>query len=408
MGRGVSPLDDELALRPGPYSPYLQQCLVRLGTWLPFEQVPDALAWFTQVAVSRESARRLTERAGAALVAQETAQVEHLEQTWPPPARIPTDLHQLSVDGAMVPLVRGEWAEVKTLAIGRVVQRGGEPHATELSYFSRLADADTFGRLAWGETHRRGLTLAPRVCAIVDGADWCQTFITRHCPDAVRILDFPHAAGYVSAAAQAMFGPGTAAASAWLGPQLHTLKHADPAPVVAALRALPVAESLTPDTAREKRDTAVGYLAARLGQMQYGQFRAAGYPIGSGAVESANKLVVEARLKGSGMHWARPNVNPMVALRALACSDRWAEGWAQIWAQWDADKAVARQARHAARRPVAPPTAPPSPSPDRATARRTVARLRLGRGTGSRPAADHPWRTRFLRPRSTEAAPAKT
>lgn len=380
--------------------------MIRLGTWLPFEQVPDGLAWFTQVRVGRETARRLTERAGAALVAQETAMVAQLEQQWPAPAA-PATLHQLSVDGAMVPLVHGEWAEVKTLAIGRVEHRGGEPHATELSYFSRLADADTFRRLAWAETHRRGLTLAPQVCAIVDGAEWCQTFITRHCPDAVRILDFPHAAGYVSAAAQAMFGPGTREASAWLGPQLHTLKHADPAEVLAALRALPVAESLTPDTAAEKRDTAMAYLEARLPQIQYAQFRAAGYPIGSGAVESANKLVVEARLKGSGMHWARANVNPMVALRARACSDRWAEGWAHIWAQWGDEQATRRQARREARRPAVPPVAPPPPVPDRATARRAVARLRLGRDTPSRPAPDHPWRTRFLRPRPTDLTAAR-
>jgi hypothetical protein len=377
---------------------------------LPFEQVPEALAWFTGVAVSRETARRLTERAGAALVAAETAEVEQLEQTWPAPPQVPADLHQLSVDGAMVPLVRGEWAEVKSLAIGRVAEQGGEPHTTDLSYFSRLADAETFGRLAWAETHRRGLTLAPRVCAVVDGADWCQTFITRHCSAAVRILDFAHAAGYVSAAAQALFGPGTAEASAWLAEQLHTLKHGDPAVVLAALRALPVAESLTPAAATEKRDTAVAYLEARRAQIEYAQFRAAGYPIGSGAIESANKLVVEARLKGSGMHWARPKVNPMVALRATACSDRWAASWAQIWAQWGHQQAVRRQQRQQARSPAAPPRPPVPPAPpalERATAQRVVGRLRLGHGTAHRPAADHPWRKRFLRPRPAEPAPAK-
>jgi hypothetical protein len=381
-----------------------------LGTWLPFEQVPDALAWFTGVVVSRETARRLTERAGAALVAAETALVEQLEQTWPPPPTIPTERHQLSVDGAMVPLVRGEWAEVKSLAIGRVTERRGEPQTTDLSYFSRLADAETFRRLAWAETHRRGLTLAPQVCAVVDGADWCQAFITRHCPAAVRILDFAHAAGYVSAAAQAMFGPGTAEASAWLEQQLHALKHADPAGVLAALRALPVAESLTPDAAAEKQDTAVGYLEARQAQIQYAQFRAAGYPIGSGAVESANKLVVEARLKGSGMHWARPNVNPMVTLRAAACSDRWAECWPQIWTQWGQQQTTRRQQRGGARRraPAPPPVPPPAPAePARATVRRAVSRLPLGRRATGRPAADHPWRRPFLRPRTTEPAPAQ-
>jgi hypothetical protein len=35
--------------------------------------------------------------------------------------------------------------------------------------------------------------------------------------------------------------------------------------------------------------------------MQYPTYQEAGWPIGSGSVESANKLVVEARLKGVGM-----------------------------------------------------------------------------------------------------------
>jgi len=44
--------------------------------------------------------------------------------------------------------------------------------------------------------------------------------------------------------------------------------------------------------------------------LQYPHFLQTGWPIGSGIVESANKLVVEARLKGSGMHWHPSHVNP--------------------------------------------------------------------------------------------------
>ena len=66
----------------------------------------------------------------------------------------------------------------------------------------------------------------------------------------------------------------------------------------------------------------LAYLAKRTAHMQYPTFLAAGWPIGDGAVESGNKLVVEARLKGSGMHWARPHVDPMLALRNIVCSDR--------------------------------------------------------------------------------------
>ena len=46
-------------------------------------------------------------------------------------------------------------------------------------------------------------------------------------------------------------------------------------------------------------------------------------------VESANKVVVEARLKGAGMHWSRLSVNPLLALRNAVCNDRWAEAWQQ-------------------------------------------------------------------------------
>jgi hypothetical protein len=71
----------------------------------------------------------------------------------------------------------------------------------------------------------------------------------------------------------------------------------------------------------------ITYLRKRLSLMQYPLFRQAGWPIGSGMVESANKLVVEARLKGSGMRWERPNVNPMLVLRNGVCNERWQETW---------------------------------------------------------------------------------
>ena len=94
---------------------------------------------------------------------------------------------------------------------------------------------------------------------------------------------------------------------------------------VAEVARLVAAQPETPDLAGH-----LAYLAKRTAHMQYPTFLAAGWPIGDGAVESGNKLVVEARLKGSGMHWARPHVDPMLALRNIVCSDRWDEAWPQI------------------------------------------------------------------------------
>jgi hypothetical protein len=287
--------------------------------------------------VTEPTVRRTTEAAGAAYVAVQTAEVEQLERTLPPPPQGPA-VQLMSVDGAYVPLVHKQWAEVKTLALGTVgepVVEDGEPvvHTTDLSYFSRLAEAEAFERLALVETHRRGTETAHQVCAVTDGAEWEQGFIDSHREDAVRILDFSHAAEYVAAAGQAVLGEGTPPFQAWLTGTLHELKHGQPEKVLQTLRDMQVKvreRGSGSEAAVETIQKSLTYLEKRRDHMDYAHFQALGYPIGSGSVESANKLVVEARLKGAGMHWARSQVDPMVALRNVACSDRWEEAWPQI------------------------------------------------------------------------------
>ena len=162
----------------------------------------------------------------------------------------------------------------------------------------------------------------------MDGAEWQQKFIDLACPDEVRILDWCHAAEYLARAGQAAFGSGTKEAGEWLGRQLHELKHGEPERLLENLCEL--CRELGDGAALKTVKASLEYLEKRRGQIRYAQFQARGYPIGSGAVESANKLVVEQRLKGSGIHWARENVNPMVALRTVICSGRWEEVWPQI------------------------------------------------------------------------------
>lgn len=328
---------------PGGASARLGEGMARLATWMPFAQAAEHLAFFWGVTVSEATVRRQTEAAGAAYVAVQTAAVERLVREQPPPPAGPA-CQQVSADGAMVPLVGGAWAEVKTVAIGTIEREGatGAVQTGNLSYFSRLAEHTTFTHLALCETHRRGVATAGVVVGVMDGSPWLQGFLDYHRPDAVRILDFPHAVEHLSHAGQATFGAGTAAGAAWLATQAHALKHEEPATVLTALHALPTAAARDPAAAEAARDATVGYLEARRAQIRYAQFQADGYPIGSGAVESANKVVVEARLKGSGMHWAAAHVNPMLGLRTIACADRWEEAWPQIVTQ---QRAVAAQGR---------------------------------------------------------------
>jgi hypothetical protein len=387
----------------------LQEDLVHLSTWMPFERAAKELAHFTRVEVSETSVRNHTEVAGAAYVAIQTAELERLHRERPIGPTGP-DVLQVSADGAMVPLTGGEWAEVKTVAVGRVeveINRDGfvEAHARDLGYFSRLANAATFTREAWVELQRAGIGTAKSVCGVMDGADWEQTFLDVHRADAIRILDFPHAVEYLTRAAQATWGVGTTAAERWGQEQAHSLKHDEhgAAKVLVALAHLPVEQSVDCVAARHARESALNYLTKRLSQIQYASFQARGFPIGSGSVESANKLVVEARLKGSGMHWARSHVNPVVALRTIACSDRWAEAWPHIEVHLrervrhtSLQRQRARRAAQAATGTT--PTRPASPSPPQPSGRRHSPSIVNGR-----PSALHPWKKRPLLPSNTRA-----
>ncbi|MGH2524189.1 MAG: ISKra4-like element ISKra4 family transposase, partial [Anaerolineales bacterium] len=308
-----------MQLLPGQLTPALHESLVRLGTWMPFARAATELGFFSHVRVGEATVRRVTETAGAAYVAVQTEAVDRLEHELPPAPDGP-EVQLLSVDGAMVPLLHKEWAEVKTLAVGSVtppVWVHGEQvvHTRDLSYFSRLMDADTFGRLALVETHRRGTERAGTVCALSDGAEWAQGFIDLHRPDAVRILDFAHAAAYVAKAGQAVWGEATPAFGHWLTETLHELKHGSVEAVFQTLRDMQLEISPRDPAPATTIQESLNYLEKRRTHLDYARFQASGYPIGSGSVESANKLVVEARLKGAGMHWARPHVDPMLALR---------------------------------------------------------------------------------------------
>src|SRR5947209_817791 len=147
--------------------------------------------------VSATTVRTTAEQAGQAYVHWQEQQAATIQATCPASPPGPA-VQLLSVDGAFIQLVGGEWKEVKTLALGVVGkprEEDGERvvHTAELSYFSRMSESKKFEKQALVEIHERGVEQAEVVCAVTDGAEWIQTFVDVHRHDAVRILDFAHA-----------------------------------------------------------------------------------------------------------------------------------------------------------------------------------------------------------------------
>ena len=338
VGEAFFPLDEELGLSSGGLTPRGEQTLVRLASWMPFEPAREMLEDLVGVRVSKATARRVTLTTGEAALAVCEAEVERLKQALPQaPAGV--SKQALSGDGAMVHLIEGEWAEVKTLALGEVTRnKRGEVCTQHLSYFSRLSSAASFEEAALVETHRRGLERASEVCAVQDGAPWLQGLVDYQRADAVRILDFAHAAEYINEIGQAVQAAGGRLPRKWLEGLLHRLKHQGPQRVLKHLVWL--AARYPSPLIQEK----LAYLQKREAHMQYPSYQQAGWPIGSGSVESANKLVVEARLKGAGMRWERQHVNPMLVLRNAVCNRRWHETWAAAVTQRQVLRVSRRQA----------------------------------------------------------------
>lgn len=233
-----SPLDEELGLLPGPLTPALAEQIAYMGTLLPFPAARGLTERCFRVALSEPTVRRRTYAAGEAAEASEAAFVKKLEKSLErSPVKGPPR-QQVSADGAMVRMKGGEWKEVRSLVIGTVSAGKDGPQVSEQSYYSRPCDHDTFIRGCRGEFFRRGTENVRDVGAVMDAADWLGQLTEEHCAHAVSILDFNHGSAAVVGAGHAALGEGNADCAAWIGPQLHELRHGEPATVLAAMLAL--------------------------------------------------------------------------------------------------------------------------------------------------------------------------
>ena len=354
---GWGPADQILGLAPRQRtSTGLQRWEATLGARLPFAESQRVLAELTGLELGIETVRAHTERIGAQAASAERAAVAHVLATQDPlPERyapIPAGQRLvIETDGVLIRYRGSGWHEVKVAEVAGCVPGNGlarddpaarAPRLLAPSYTAAREPSDGFDarllalaasrgaldlvgheqppgtdvRLAlWGEHLGR---LRP-VVILADGAKWVWALAAR-CfgEDRVEIVDLWHAVQHLWAVGQALHGEGTAAATAWVKAAEAELWETGPLPVLRRLKEAVAPTAEAAEVLRVER----GYFATNADRMRYPQFRAEGLPIGSGAIESAARHLVQQRLKRPGRGWSVAGAAAVLALRtALASAD---------------------------------------------------------------------------------------
>jgi len=192
-------------------------------------------------------------------------------------------------------------------------------------YLSGLYDLDELGLQLRKQAGQVGMEQAEVWIGLTDGGNGLEEFVRKNfARDPVLILDFWHAANYLTELAKLVQPDDEERRQALVASWCHTMKHEGGQRIVEVLRAWPVPRK---KAVQEKHAEVVNYLSSNLHRMDYPHYLANGWMIGSGAVESACKTVVGQRLKQAGMRWREYGTDAMCHLRALYRSES---------SQWDA------------------------------------------------------------------------
>jgi hypothetical protein len=328
---GFSPVDRTLELPSrARLSQEVRSQLVELGAKMSFAEARGLLDRLTGLKVAAETVRSHTERVGTELEeAQElaSAEVERTEEAAETVDSAPGTL-VVETDGVMVRYQDG-WHEVKLgLVAGQVDGKLKRP-----SYLALRASPDLFGPRLLAEAARRGaleivgwegpvtgrgLAKLRKVVVLGDGAAWIWNLAAEHFGDRIEIIDYYHATEHVWTLANAFYGEGTEKAKDWARRQSGRLLTRGAGGLLRALDAIRKCRPEFKETLRRER----GYFRTNQARMAYPTYRAQGLPIGSGAIESEAKRLVQQRMKLPGARWSREGAQAVLNVRSRLLSHR--------------------------------------------------------------------------------------
>jgi hypothetical protein len=262
-----------------------------------------------------------------------------------------------------------EWREPKVLIIFEMDRQGRMVPRSRAWIDGTFAGPDEAMELLALHLHRLGAAQAKAVVFLADGAlwiwdrlDWVVLRVGLPARRTTRVLDFCHAVHHISLALQAV----------GLEDAERQRLYRQCRKWLRAGRASKVIAELTVQAWELPEESpawvAIAYLEKHqgAGHLDYAQFRRRGLPLGSGAIESAVRRVVNLRLKGNGLLWLEENAEAVLVMRAAALTDRWQETLDHVRATMASDRRLEwhwqspdMPAELKAGVPIAPPVSQP-------------------------------------------------
>ena len=236
---------------------------------------------------------------------------------------------------------RVEWREPKVLIIF-VMDKQGRMLADSRPWIDgTFAGPDEVLELLAMHLHRLGAARAKVVTFLADGApwiwdrlDWVEKRVGLWPRQTVRVLDWCHALHHVSLGL-ATLGLEAKERKRLYGQCQKWLRAGKVGKVLAEL-----VVRATDYAAGSVVGGVLSYLERHqaAGHLDYDRYRRRGLPVGSGAIESAIRRVINLRLKGPGLLWREENAEAMLVLRAAALTERWQESLEHVRAGMASDR----------------------------------------------------------------------
>ena len=217
-----------------------------------------------------------------------------------------------------------KWREPKLITIRTIGDEGKVIRGDNPIIDGTIGGPDSIFRLLHAHLVARDIQHASEIICVGDGAPWIWSrmngLFDDFGMDASKVnfvLDFYHAVEHLSAVADGKRGWEKWKRKKWLKQMRTKLKKGGIDEIIAELKGLAKGRNAK----SVKRE--IGYFEENKERMRYDLIRNKKLPIGSGAMESGIRQVVNMRLKSAGMFWNKENAEGFLHLRCYLKSKRW-------------------------------------------------------------------------------------